>query len=306
MSNIGLSICVTTYNRWSSVVLTLNSLIKSSNPFVEIIIVDDCSSSPAPRDFMDLINKYSIRYIRHSKNKGLAAARNTAIQAAKGTYFSFCDDDDIWDPDAIKSIFALIENERHKPEMLIAQKNDVVKKIYHQTFQNLEDLFLLGVTPPVGSQVYLLSLIRSVGGYREEIKSGVDHDLWIRIARKKNVKVHIFSGIIAIPNTSNDLERMTLNVNKRLDGINKSLEILKNDLIKIFGTEFFRHFVKEYRYHIRKKFLISAIKRKDYKYILSNIFFIVLEFRIMRHFLEHIGAVKRISSFRKYKGSLNG
>ena len=60
----------------------------------------------------------------------------------------------------------------------------LLKILSSKYFKTFEDLFSSS-NPPVGSQVYLLSLDKTkVGGYREEIKSGVDHDLWIRIARK--------------------------------------------------------------------------------------------------------------------------
>jgi|SaaInlStandDraft_1057018.scaffolds.fasta_scaffold01596_12 glycosyltransferase involved in cell wall biosynthesis len=303
MDNIQLSICVTTYNRWPSVLLTLTSLVGIKNTSVEIIVVDDCSSSAPPEEFTELIKNHSIQFIRHSENKGLAAARNTAIKVAEGKYFTFCDDDDQWHPDAIELVLSSIE--KNAPEMLIAQSGDLKTIIYPEEVKNLQDLFLLGVTPPVGSQVYLLSLIKSVGGYCENIKSGVDHDLWIRIVIKKNIEVRIFFGLIAIPNTNNDLDRMTLNVRRRMEGINRSLRIWKDDLVNTFGIDFYKHFANEYRYHIKKKFFLSAIKRNDLSYLLSDMKYIVFEFGFYRHFLELLGLKKKVSSFRPFKGVLN-
>ena len=46
----------------------------------------------------------------------------------------------------------------------------------------LKDAVLQGYTPPVGGQFYPLKLLRSIGGYSPNIKSGIDHDIWIRLA----------------------------------------------------------------------------------------------------------------------------
>lgn len=72
----------------------------------EIIIVDDCSTDN-PKSIID---KYpSVIYIKHDKNRGLSASRNTGIRHAKSEYcFSF-DSDDIMRPDCIKEHLKLAD-----------------------------------------------------------------------------------------------------------------------------------------------------------------------------------------------------
>lgn len=90
------SICITTYNRPELLKRALKSALNQTYPkdLYEIIVVDDCSDLPGfdiPEKEQDIPN--GVKYIRHNWNKGLSAARNTGIKAAKGEYIVCLDDD---------------------------------------------------------------------------------------------------------------------------------------------------------------------------------------------------------------------
>jgi glycosyltransferase involved in cell wall biosynthesis len=48
-------------------------------------------------------NSEIIQFIRHKENKGVAAARNTALRSATGEYIAFQDSDDEWMPDKLEA-----------------------------------------------------------------------------------------------------------------------------------------------------------------------------------------------------------
>lgn len=65
---------------------------------IECLIVDDCTPDGSMSIVNDIINNYKgaimFKILRHEKNMGLSAARNTGIKASTGDYLFFIDSDD--------------------------------------------------------------------------------------------------------------------------------------------------------------------------------------------------------------------
>ena len=62
---------------------------------------------------------------------------------------------------------------------------------------------------------------------------------------------------------------MTYNIEKRINGIKKSMDIWKTRIKDDFGKSFFLCFEKNYQYNMYKKFILFSIKNKTYKNILQ-------------------------------------
>jgi GT2 family glycosyltransferase len=92
------SVIVPAYNRAYCLGRTLESALGQSHADIEIILVDDGSTD----DTRTLIrthygNDKRVQYL-YQPNRGVAAARNTGIQAASGAFVAFLDSDDVWFP----------------------------------------------------------------------------------------------------------------------------------------------------------------------------------------------------------------
>lgn len=91
-----ISIVITTYNNEKYLQQAIESAIVQDNVDSEIIIVDDCSED----DTAIILDKYrdskQIIAIKHQKNLGPSASRNSGIAASKGRYIAFLDADDLW------------------------------------------------------------------------------------------------------------------------------------------------------------------------------------------------------------------
>lgn len=80
---------------------------------LECVLVDDCGSDNSVAIAESFVDSYKgdIKFslIHHDKNKGLSAARNTGIKAAKGEYLYFLDSDDTITSDCIEVMCGLIQ-----------------------------------------------------------------------------------------------------------------------------------------------------------------------------------------------------
>ncbi|MBW2251581.1 MAG: glycosyltransferase family 2 protein [Deltaproteobacteria bacterium] len=105
---IKISVIVPTFNRADLLPKTVNSVLQQSFSNFELIIVND--GSPDHTD--DVIAEYKdsrINYIKQ-KNKGLAGARNTGIENARGSYITWLDDDDQYLPDHLEIMYDAMED----------------------------------------------------------------------------------------------------------------------------------------------------------------------------------------------------
>ena len=105
-----ISVVVPLYNKEKSVRTTLESIRAQSYKEWECIVVDDGSTDKS-REVAEQFKIEDFRFkILSQENAGVSAARNAGIIAAKGEYIAFLDADDIWAPNYLETLAALIND----------------------------------------------------------------------------------------------------------------------------------------------------------------------------------------------------
>jgi glycosyltransferase involved in cell wall biosynthesis len=112
------------YNAERFVTKAIDSVLAQDNASIEIIVVDDCSKDGTSTVLAPYVASGRVRLIRHEVNKGVSAARNTAIRHSSGKYIAFLDADDQWLPHHISTAVELLE--RHGDLDVVLQNFDVV------------------------------------------------------------------------------------------------------------------------------------------------------------------------------------
>ncbi|SIN77435.1 glycosyltransferase family 2 protein [Vannielia litorea] len=94
------SIIVPAFNVEATLAETLTALLAQTYPDFEIIVVDDGSTDRTPLIAQRFARDARLRIVQQG-NRGLAGARNSGIQAARGEIIGFCDADDLWHPEKL-------------------------------------------------------------------------------------------------------------------------------------------------------------------------------------------------------------
>lgn len=140
----GLVSCIIpTYKRCDTLIRAVNSVINQTYPNIEVIVVND--NEPGDEFTVQVkkaLEPFSgdsrVRLIMQDRHVNGAKARNVGIEAAKGEYIGFLDDDDEWEPSkAEHQVFYLLEH----PEMsacacLCSRYYNGVKKMNGAPYDN--------------------------------------------------------------------------------------------------------------------------------------------------------------------------
>ncbi|MBL1095514.1 glycosyltransferase family 2 protein [Streptomyces coffeae] len=108
---VKLSVIVPFYNVQTYAPDTLRSLRANAREDFEFILVDDCATDGTP-EILERAERElpGAVYVRHEKNGGLATARNTGLDAARGEYLTFLDGDDWLAPGYYAQLLAAMED----------------------------------------------------------------------------------------------------------------------------------------------------------------------------------------------------
>jgi glycosyltransferase involved in cell wall biosynthesis len=178
------SVVIPTYNRAWSLATALDSVLSQGFEACETIVVDDGSTDGTPA----LLAAYgaALRVIRQP-NRGVSAARNAGIRAARAPLVALLDSDDYWLPGKLAAQSAFFDQ---NPEAVICQTEEIWirngvrvnagkrhRKPSGMIFEPSLELCL--VSP---SAVMLRrSLFEAVGFFDERLPACEDYDLWLRI-----------------------------------------------------------------------------------------------------------------------------
>ena len=101
------SVIIPTYKRKLDYVSNaLQSVLNQTYDNIEIIVVDDSPNDFPYRDeiknYIEKLNDDRVIYIRNEKNLGGSLSRNVGINASRGEYITFLDDDDEYMPGKVE------------------------------------------------------------------------------------------------------------------------------------------------------------------------------------------------------------
>ena len=179
----------------------LKSVIAQTYSDWNLVVVDDSPADYALRDDVrKMVEAYAehdsrIRYVPHETNKGVSAARNTALKIAEEAgiyeYIAYLDDDDEWLPEKLQRQITKF-NECGENVGLVYCGFYLCDDVQHTSREvrkafagdNIRDELMR--RNAVGSPSCVLvrtKCLSEAGGFDIELASGIeDWDMWMRIA----------------------------------------------------------------------------------------------------------------------------
>lgn len=130
----------------------------------------------------------SVRWHRHWRNRGLAAARNTGAMLARGAYLIFLDPDDHMDPLALEKMLMLLQAFERRPGNRVGYIYPAVVHFGDSTVLSVERVRYESRHLSQGNFVPSFALLSrqlylGVGGMCEDrIRFFEDYDFWLRLA----------------------------------------------------------------------------------------------------------------------------
>jgi glycosyltransferase involved in cell wall biosynthesis len=187
MPSLPVSVVIPAYNRPE---MTRRAVLSARgqrpDPPAEVIVVDDCSSDGTGAAAAEA----GARVIRHERNQGEGAARNTGVAAAREPWIGLLDSDDEWQPHLLATLWP----HREGRDMVAGSAWHSGEALPVDRYAGTTRHGLLHLRPevllkpdnllPASGVIVRTDAIRAVGGYDTTLKFGADLDLWLRILER--------------------------------------------------------------------------------------------------------------------------
>jgi GT2 family glycosyltransferase/SAM-dependent methyltransferase/tetratricopeptide (TPR) repeat protein len=186
------SVIVPTYNRPDRLREALQSILAQTFQDFEIIVVNDGDTDVSP--VIDALpHGGRITYVKHERNKGLAASRNTGIHLSRGTYLAYLDDDDRYYPDHLAVLVQALQQGPFKAaytdafraiEVCDGSQRCVTQRDLPYSYDFNPAHLLVTNYFPVLCMMHERACLDEIGLFDETLFAHEDWDLWIRMATK--------------------------------------------------------------------------------------------------------------------------
>lgn len=227
---------VVTHNRLKLLEQALYSIaIQSRKP--DYVIVVSNSADKYHDTEQELCIKHKFKWIKNSRTNNYSGALNTGVQSfieqnkiTECVYFSSLDDDDIWQPNYLKTVEGEVENN----DIILANivRDDTEKKNKLNLPSKLDFHSFLSTNPGVGgSNTFVrLKLLLKAGAFDELMSATVDRDIFVRLFLL-NPKYKVINNHLVTLNVEPNRNRVTTN--------------------RLLKLESYQYFFYKYRYLMR-------------------------------------------------------
>lgn len=217
------SVVIPAFRRAETVRRAVESVLSQTVADLEVIVVDD-GSRDGTEQIITEIEDERVGLIVHETNRGGNAARQTGIDAARGTWVAFLDSDDIWLPLKLEKQLARLEEAGERYGFCYTWY-DVA--LGDGSFLPSREVYVEGIHCPevlTGHSVGTFStmmvsraVLEQVGGVDQSLPACQDWDLVIRINQVTGICV-VPEPLVHYSHVENDPHRITTRKTSVVEG----------------------------------------------------------------------------------------
>jgi glycosyltransferase involved in cell wall biosynthesis len=181
-------VVIPVFNRALAVADAIESVLAQTVAPAEIIVVDDGSKDGTRECLAPYMDR--IKYI-YQENKGVSAARNAGVRAARGEFIAFLDSDDVWHPRKLECQLRYLQE--HPDTALIGAATFGVSAKGWQAISveaplrarpvALDDVVIRSPFP-TSTVIVRKECMDAVGHFDTGLRNAEDRDFYIRIASR--------------------------------------------------------------------------------------------------------------------------
>jgi glycosyltransferase involved in cell wall biosynthesis len=179
------SITMPAYGAEATIREAVESALAQTVSDFELIIVDDGSPVPVA-DVLDDMRDERVRIVRHERNRGLGAARNTALREVRAPLLTHLDADDLIEAGYLEALLPCFDDPAvglAYPNVLVSghgEDGPYIRDPERHPVDTFPELALRNPIPVM--TVVRTSAVRAVGGYEEGMWGAMDWMLYLELA----------------------------------------------------------------------------------------------------------------------------
>jgi glycosyltransferase involved in cell wall biosynthesis len=195
MAKIG--VIIPAFNAAKYLPFAIESVISQTYEDWQILLVDDGSTDNTPQVLAPFLDRLGpkIKYIKQA-NRGLPAARNTAIRSSSTELLALLDADDVWLPSRLSESVKVMDA-RPQAGLSYGLITGIDAEGNHRgTFEGnprhaeghiAPYIYMRKVELPCPTITFRRRCVEEVGLFDETMRATEDRDLWLRIALRHEV-----------------------------------------------------------------------------------------------------------------------
>lgn len=202
-----------TYNRRELLQRAVESVLRQSYQYIELIVVDD-GSTDGTIEYLDEISNEDkrVRYFFNEINSGACVSRNKAIWSAQGDFITGLDDDDYFMPEHIASFMTAWQSKQPDTIALYADIYSKKASLPEKARAKIKTCSAKALICAnwIGNQVFTKTeYLKNVGGFDKDFLAWQDLECWYRLLSSYGKKAESTGQYTYVVDISHPHERIS-------------------------------------------------------------------------------------------------